>query len=675
MIYILFIINMLLAFAVCGFLWKKKNIVFLLVTCFLTFFCEYIVCSGLLFWCNHFSMVNVLIILAVVNLVFVVGGWIRRRTWFQVEWNLKPYIIPLVIVLCILPFTWSKFEYFGMGQDQGVYQTHAIALINGYNDLQLDFKEYNTLETQEEKDYFKEMLQTQLIGLYNYDPELPFASPAAEKSDVSAVFHGVPTFASMLALWGSMFGISHMADIQTLFFLCAIFLLNFCLDRLKIKNSVKAIVTVIFALSPLILWSSKSSLTEIELACFVLMFIYLILGADKRDIYYSMVPVAAFSFFHITIYTMIPMILCIYWFLYIYTQKNVYIFTSLGVIIAFAAGITMIAMIAGTYAFINNFTPIYSILPIANAQNIMYIIWGCCVIACIISMLLYIWKLLRNVLLQLLRKCRWIFFYGVLVLLVLYQFKVILNNRERFQGLTGAFTHSTMVGFAYATGIFLLIVAGVLCFFKGKLLLKGQKNAVILIMFLYCICFYSGFMWKYIEYYYYYGRYLVPYISVALLFTAMVFQTLSSRWVCIAGILSIVCLLPYSCFLINHKDDTRVTWNVIDRLSSIISEDDAVVINAADMMYYYLPIKTMTGASVYPSETDYLQQMEELEQQGFSNIYYICIDGEYVANAEVVYEVTYRMSQDNNIYSGKYIPYPKDFSYDDKHIICSRMEK
>ena len=115
-------------------------------------------------------------------------------------------------------FHMVQIEYFGMGQDQGVYQTHAIALINGYNDLQLDFKEYDTLEPQEEKDCFKKMLQTQLIGLYNYDPELPFASQEAEKSDVSAVFHGVPTFASVLALWGSMFGISHMAGIQTLFF-------------------------------------------------------------------------------------------------------------------------------------------------------------------------------------------------------------------------------------------------------------------------------------------------------------------------------------------------------------------------------------------------------------------------------------------------------------------------
>lgn len=674
MIYILFIINMLLAFAACGFWWKKRNIVFLIVTCFLTFFCEYIICSGLLFWCDHFSIINVLVILTVINLVFMAAGWVKRRSWFQIEWDLRPYIIPLVIALCILPFTWSKFEYFGMGQDQGVYQTHAIALINGYDDLQLDFKEYDTLETQEEKDYFKEMLQTQLVGLYNYDPDLPFASQEAEKSDVSAVFHGVPTFASVLALWGSMFGISHMAGIQTLFFLCAIFLLNFCLDRLKIKSSVKIIVTAIFALSPLILWSSKSSLTEIELACFVLMFIYFILGTDKRDVYYSLVPVAAFSFFHITIYTMIPVFLMAYGILYICKKKNAYIISCIGAIVIFAVGITMIQMIAGTYSYGYNFWPIYNLVPLINTNNVAYVIIFVCLLCCIACILVWCCNPLRKLIFAILYRIRYLLFYGLLIFTAIIAIKNIVNTRETFHGFLGSITHSTIIGYGLVTGVFFLAFAGIMSLFKGRLLLKQRQSMIVFIMFFYCICFYSVFMRPSIEYYYYYGRYLVPYVAITLLYSALVFQTMSIKWTYVIGGISIIFILPYSILFVNHKDDTRVTWNVIYNLSSIITEQDAIVINPEDMKYYFLTLSSMTDAWVYPASENYTEQMVDLQEKGFENVYIITSDQNVSDQINVVYEDFYEMSQDNNEYTGKYVPFPQNFTCSTEYVLCGQLK-
>lgn len=674
MVYLLFVINVLLAFWICLYCLKGKDIVVICISCILAFWAEYIVFSGIFFWIDMYSIVGVLWAAFFINTFLGAIFFIKYKTVFRPDIKIKAYIVPVVIVLLSLPFTISKFEYFGMGQDEGVYQTQAIELIEEMNDLQKDFKEYYTLETEEEKAYFKTALETQLIGLYNYDPTLPFASEDQELSEVSAIYHGVPTFSSILALWGTMFGISHMAGVQTLFFICAIFFLYFCMNCLNIKLPVKIIVTLTFAFSPMVLWSSKSSLTEIELSCFVASFIFFLLEGDKKSIYFSLVPIAAFSFFHITIYTFIPVVICIYWICYIYTKRNEYIISSLAAISFFTIGITMIMMIAGTYAFINNFKPIYNILPIANSKNITYIIWGCSLFACIGTVIIKIIERLRIILNKILYNIRYALFFGSLILLVLYQVRVIFNNRELFHGFIGSITHSTMVGFALATGIILLISAGILSLFRGKIFLENRRNVLVAILFIYCICFYSGFMWKYVEYYYYYGRYLVPYIIVSLLFIAVVFQTMASRWIYITGLLSLLIILPYSMYLLEHKDDSRITWNIIYDLSEIISEEDAVVVNLDDMKFYYLGLRAMTDAYVYPADSDYVSQMEALQEKGFKQIYYISQQTDILdKNIIVVYENEYSASQDANLYHGKYIPFPKQFSYDKGHVICGKL--
>ena len=101
---------------------------------------------------------------------------------------------------------------------------------------------------------------------------------------------------------------------------------------------------------------------------------------------------------------------------------------------------------------------------------------------------------------------------------------------------------------------------------------------------------------------------------------------MSIKWAYVIGGLSVIFLLPHSIFLINHKDDTRVTWNIIYDLSSIIIEQDAVVINPEDMKYYFLPLSSMTDAWVYPASENYIEQMEDLQKGGFDNVYFISSD-------------------------------------------------
>lgn len=265
-------VGIILAGVGCGYILKRENIVRLMIISVLVYFSAFIIVSGLLFWIDQFSIMSTLMIIIVVEGVFVVLKYITCRS-FQIEWDVKDYIIPAIIILCAMPFVLQKYEFFGMGQDEGVYQTQAIQFMYDYNDVQRDFEEYYLLESEEAKEDFKISLQEDLIGLYNYDTSLPFASEEKEISDVSAVFHGIPTFPALLGLFGKLFGIRHMSDVQTIFYICAVFFLYFILMDLNTKRVNRILCTILFAFSPLILWVSKSALTEIGIAALILGFI------------------------------------------------------------------------------------------------------------------------------------------------------------------------------------------------------------------------------------------------------------------------------------------------------------------------------------------------------------------------------------------------------------------
>lgn len=62
-----------------------------------------------------------------------------------VSWDIRPYWLPILVCAGGFVLVAMKHELFGMGQDEGVYQTVAINFLNGVTDRQQDFPEYHTL--------------------------------------------------------------------------------------------------------------------------------------------------------------------------------------------------------------------------------------------------------------------------------------------------------------------------------------------------------------------------------------------------------------------------------------------------------------------------------------------------------------------------------------------------
>ncbi len=655
--------GIILAAIGCGYILKKENIVRLLVISVLGYFSLYIIVSGLLFWANAFSIMRALIIAAAAEGIFDIFKGIRHGI-FQVEWEIKTYMIPFIIILCAMPFVLTKYEFFGMGQDEGVYQTQAIQFMYGYNDVQRDFEEYDMLESEDAKEDFRVSLQEDLIGLYNYDTSLPFASEAKEISDVSAVFHGIPTFPALLGLFGKMFGIRHMSDIQTIFYICAVFLLYFILTDLNTKRVNRILCTILFAFSPLILWVSKSALTEIGITALILGFIYLVLSMKDEKIYLSVIPLAAMCFFHLTIYTMFPVFVAVYLGLYAARKKPGYLIAAALLNTAFALGMTMTMMIAGTYSFTYNFAPVYR-FPGISQENTALFFWIVSVLIYLICLILYVTREKLGWLRHACVRLKYVLIRACLVGGVLYQAVIILSRREKYQGGFGALRHLTLSGYGFSVGIVVPAVAGIIAVFCVKKVFSGLKGSVIALLFMYCILLYACYMKKDINYYYYYGRYLAPYISIVILFSASALELISKKIIGIAGICSLCILAPYEKMLLTDKDDTRVTWDALENVIAQIRQDSIVIITRDNMKFYYLPLRAMTGAACFP-ETEAIVKEIQLKHE---NYYYISNDLSQVDDAELALKEDYQLNEDNNWYDGRFLPFPLDITREDRSTL------
>ena len=134
---------MMLAFSIA---YYKRDIIELFVLGLTGFFCVYVLGSGILFWMDKFSINAALWVTLSLELVFLLTVVFFIREMPTCIFRYKEMRIPLAAFIIALIAVGGKFGYFGMGQDQGVYQVKALGLINGENSNFYTFDEYDRLE-------------------------------------------------------------------------------------------------------------------------------------------------------------------------------------------------------------------------------------------------------------------------------------------------------------------------------------------------------------------------------------------------------------------------------------------------------------------------------------------------------------------------------------------------
>jgi len=650
----------------------QENGVKALLLSITAFFSLYGIVSALLFWVDVFSILTTLVICCVVALAAAIFLLLAGKLRIAVpEMRIRQYAIPILVICLSLPLVSGKFELYGMGQDEGVYQTQAINLIYGITDNRLDFAEYEALATEAEKDFFQWEVETFLVGFYTESEfgGYPTYSPEDSSSPVTGVFHGIPNFPALLALSGSIFGISHMSLIQTLFWLCGILLVFMIGENFRWKSSTKIMSTVLVAVSPILVWTTKSALTETFQFLLIAAYLYFMTEERKWSSMGAAAAIITFSFFHVTASVYMPMVMALFYFAFLWSKKREHLLAGILCLLGYGLGITMMAYVSPHYVYSNLAKSLYRVIPFMTTENCLLIIGAVIVIVGIFFALCYkkgwgkelclpsrerMWQWL----------IRLVSFAWFAWIVYLWIQKVDSNGGilKSLQGLTAA-------AFVYVTGLVILPLGFIRMLWRPKEMIRDTKQMVMGGAFLYCVMIYSAFLYSHTSEYYYYARYLAPYIPIAVLWAGMYLDGIRG-WIKISILgLSLMLLAPFEYTLATQKDDTLVTWETLEDLAAHIEPDSVVFLDDELMRPLFLPLRAMTGAKVYLRNGALTEQTETVRDLG-KHVYYISSTNTLISKVEgsILYKQKNIESADLGEDHGRYIPLPLSFSQKVKAI-------
>ena len=662
---------------------KKTDILSLFAYTVFYFFGEYVLISALFFTLDKFQVNYVLLAMGLVNVSLVV--WLYRQAYLKGKVGLKidPPKSTLYVLLLVVAtiFAFNRFEFFGMGQDQGVYQTKAIQLVYGDASRQLDFEEYASLTTDQQRTEYR-AFTADLLGFDNFDSQKPFLNSADELSDVSGIFHGIPTFPAILALAISAFGLENMLVFQSVFYLALlVFALKIC-ENFKFSKLVSTVVVVAALFSPIMLWVAKAALTEMLLALLVGVFIYYLTSGKDEDIVKSTFPILIFSFYHISIYTIIPEVIVLYWLLYLTSRNRVYLKSNYLAMIFFAIGYLFMLYITPTYSYNNSRVVYFGPL---NDNTLLY--FTALAIGFCLGINYILGKYFQSLRLKLDQGkiFDWLIkaaTAGMLLYTAYYGYKMVNgllevsnSSQSGYYGKLAGLRNISIVSYAYLTGGIILPMVFWKIMTKTKTVLLENKNAVLVFMFMYNVLFTSTFLRKEMFHYYYYSRYLAPFVLIVTLLFGIYAMKFSKK--ILIGILVLVSVYNgyYSYVMVTNDDDSKITYSMIEEIATELDDNAAVIMaNSSVSRLLTLPLKSMAQADIYPVFENSLQGTIEFLEDQYQDIYILANDEFELQGVEqnIAYVNSYQSSQDLNGYRNSFIPLPQAFNKENVDVILAK---
>lgn len=581
----------LLIFAQC--MVEKKNIEIVLagVLSVVYYFCIYVAVSGVLFVLGIFSLgrstAGVFLITCVISAVLIYKRGIKSVGDIQVEWDAGASVWSYLVIAVIALFTMGHFEFFGMGQDQGVYQTEAINLYYNITDKQQNIPEYDELEKGEYKTFYQQSIRS--LGGFDLlvdSTMIPGCEIDGQTSDTEGMWHGIPTFASILGLSAKIFGIENMSYIQGIFFVCMLLLLEFTMKELQVGAYLRVLCLTILGISPQIIWVKKSTLTEIFLALLIMAFLYFILHKKKEKKLLAVIPIITFCFFHVTIFTVMPIFVFVFWYLFATTGQKEYLRSVKVIIVGYLLGFLMMCYSQPRYTLLNY----QHGMPFVPLNLIPVLVVCACIGAYLMTAL--IGKKVKKTIdgqgfITSYLKCLSI------VPILLIAIRILISNYTYHQ-----LTMITIVCYGILAGVFLLPVILYLLFSKKYDF--DETIGILGLLFAWCILIYSFVMRRDIQYYYYYGRYLAPYISIIVLFFAYLVKNKNWKMQFLPSIMGVVILLPFASVLYLNQDDSRMEWETLGEVMETADDAQVILLDSDLMQLFYFPLKAVSGAKVYP---------------------------------------------------------------------------
>lgn len=306
------------------------------------FIVEYYLFSILFLWTDRFEVRHILIGIVLFNSGICIC--FREKIISKLkEINLvllKQDIAILGILILLIPFVFVKSEDIRSSSDMGMYFEWAVKLTGNHTDISRQLNEVG--EISEDVDNGVYRIQEQLNGIY--------IRTENENGYLEYEYHALPTWASMMALFTKIFGIYNAAQVLTLFYAIAVLSCYFTCENIgKIRRN-KYLSIVIFALSPIIIYVSKCTLTEISYISLLLFSLYCLSEADRKIKLLSSIGLGLLGFIHISNYMYIFVIYLILLYFSICLNRKIYGVINVINLIMFGVSLFYVSFISQLYS-------------------------------------------------------------------------------------------------------------------------------------------------------------------------------------------------------------------------------------------------------------------------------------------------------------------------------------
>ena len=609
----------------------------------------YIISSAIFVAMDKFTINNACMLAMSIS-VCMFGLGLVFKCYPKVDISLKSiadWLIPIAIFAAFAILFGERFGYFGMGQDEGVYQVKALAYLNGHFENVYTYPGVEHLSGNVFTDAVG-TLDKNVLGYYRLSDD-----------STNAVIHGINTYPALLAWWGSMFGAANMGGINLgLMFVSIVLVYQIC-RKLSAGVILSTGISVTFSISPVLVWVNKSTLTESILIMLMLYFAYMVICGIKRDedTYNGLVfdddegrqnivkllstlPIGAFCFFHISIYTILPMLFMIFIVLYIYDKSIMWLYNNLIMLGAYVVGFMFMLSwskryTTGNYKFIERIG-----ISTGNITMLITIAVFVAVAINIAIMIFHIYRTSKNGELSerereiKARRAKIIFAWVIRAFLVIALglfFRAYKNGSFASYGVTDIYSTS-FYAYASQTAFVAMIVALVVLLIYPNVILKSAQNMTIGIIFLYAVVFSSVVMNVGVGYYYYYARYSAVYAAFILLLFALIIAHIpksAGKWI---GIGSGIGIAIWSAFLFakpleylrEYQDDTRMSFAELEKVGDQFKEGDSIIVSNNELPTVFTYLSIVKGLDVYPVIYENLSSTYDIvKEYANGDIYFI----------------------------------------------------
>jgi len=523
-------------------------------------------------------------------------------------------------------------------------------MLDGLESKIAPVKEFEVLTNDEDRLLFMQAMaeQTRLQGLGFYiaqNNEFQGTISPGTYPINSGIFHGLPNLAALLSVTGFIFGTEHFMHGLTLPYLVAIVLIFITLNvNLGLSKTTSSIATLLFVISPIVLWTTKAALTEIYLAMIISMFCFYLTDKSNHASFSLWIPVAAFAFFHVSIFTIMPMFVLIFIGLGIYQRSFGAWLSGVISVILFSIGYLAMTYASPLYVFDNYFHLFELVNRLGfsfdrtNTQFIL--IFPVCFIAICLFGWVYYYYIHKNKVAPNIKKILPIMLQVAIIICIcaiIYRWYTIaratpvLNDAyDRYHGAGLLRTIPNLRIFAYGFGCgFILLAVVVLAILRGDKRLITKDVFPLTIVFLYNVLFISAFLSTDVPYYYYFSRYIVPFLVVVVIIGGILIEKLHIAWKTVIAFVSLVVMIPFSIVLAFNKDisgmEIRSQREVISYVQSF--EPGSVVIVEENLIRFLALNASFSSESNVFSEVLYNNLSDTSFIQG-RDVYYIHITDE-----------------------------------------------